>query len=101
MSKYGAVKTTVNGIKFASKREAKRYGELRLLERACEIKNLALQVRYPLIINGVKICTYIADFTYTENGFEIVEDSKGFRTATYRFKAKLMKACLGITIRET
>ena len=111
--KYSNVRTQVDGIAFPSKREAKRYGELKLLERAGRIRNLQMQVKYPLVVNGIKVCTYIADFVYSEMqpGFDgwandeealkVVEDCKGFRTATYRLKAKLLKACHGITIRET
>ena len=100
-NKYKAVRTIVDGIKFPSKREARRYGELKILERYKQIHNLRLQVRYPIIVQGIKICTYVADFVYSESGQEIVEDSKGMRTPTYRLKAKLMLACYGIKIKET
>lgn len=76
-SKYGAVKTEVDGIKFDSKHEAKRYQELRLLEQAGEITNLCLQVPFELIPKskyGMPI-RYIADFTYNDgNGQLIVEE---------------------------
>jgi hypothetical protein len=104
MSKYKAVRTEVDGIKFASKLEAKRYGELRLLERAGEIKFLALQVKFPIMINDEKICTYIADFKYfvpVEGGQKIViEDAKGCLTPMYRLKKKLVKVLYGIDIVE-
>ena len=94
MSKYGSVKTEVDGIVFASKREAFRYQELRICERAGIISNLELQVKYPLVVNGQKVCTYIADFTYKDQqGRTIVEDSKGMKTPVYRIKAKLFAAC--------
>lgn len=99
--KYGNEPTVVEGITFHSKREASRYGELRVLERARVITGLDMQVKYPLVVNGVLIANYYADFTYSENGQFIVEDSKGFRTKEYRLKKKLVKAIWGYDIRET
>lgn len=100
-SKYRNVKTVVNGIEFASKKEARRYSELRLLERGGLIQDLELQVKYPLVINGIKVGSYIADFRYQEGHTVKVEDTKGMKTPVYRLKAKLMKALYGITILET
>lgn len=100
-SKFRAVPTEIDGIRFASKREAARYRELRLLERAGQITDLRLQVRYPLVVNGVKIGRYTADFVYSENGAEVVEDCKGVRVRDYVLRAKLMLALYGVTIRET
>ena len=87
MSKYHNKKVCYNGSVFDSKKEAQRYSELLLLERAGVITDLRLQVPYELIpaqrINGKiveKSCKYIADFVYTENGNIVVEDTKGFRT---------------------
>jgi hypothetical protein len=91
-SKYRAVKTTVDGIVFASKREAKRYGELKLLERGGYIRKLELQPAYLIEINGFKICKYIADFRYFEGARRVVEDVKGVRTREYRIKRKLVEA---------
>ena len=103
-SKYGAVKTEVDGIKFDSKHEAKRYQELRLLEQAGEITNLCLQVPFELIPKskyGMPI-RYIADFTYNDgNGQPIVEDAKGVKTPVYRLKRRLMAELNGIEIKET
>ena len=100
-SKYRNVRTIVDGITFASKKEAKRYVELKLLVKLKAIFNLDLQPRYPLTVNGLNIGTYVADFHYVQNGVGVVEDVKGVRTSTYRLKAKLMKALYGITIKET
>lgn len=86
--------------RFASKKEARRYNELYLLERAGQITDLKEKTRYPLVVNGVKVCEYEDDFSYRENGVLVVEDTKGMRTAVYKLKAKLMRAVLGITIRE-
>jgi hypothetical protein len=101
-SKYSAVKTEVDGIKFPSKKEAKRYGQLKMLLLAKEITDLRLQVPYELNPGGTFSYKYIADFVYNDKaGKEIIEDCKGFRTAVYRKKAKLMKKVYGIEIKET
>jgi len=86
-SKYGAIKTVLNGIRFDSKREAARYWELLLLSRAGKIKNLSLQ---PVFIFpcGVK---YKADFQYEEAGQLVAEDSKGFKTPVFNLKARMFK----------
>ena len=103
MSKYNAVATEVEGIKFHSKREATRYQELKLMERAGEIKDLQLQVKYSLDVNGVHIANYFSDFNYWDYRFcqVIVEDTKGVKTGVYSLKKKLMKACHDIDIFET
>lgn len=100
-NKYRAIKTIVDGIKFDSKKEARRYQELKLLEKSGEITNLTLQPRFDLIINDVKCGFYKADFQY-ETAFEsIVEDVKGMKTPVYNLKKKLIKAIYGIEIFET
>ena len=108
-NKYGAVKTEVDGIKFDSKAEAKRYKELKLLEKVGEITDLELQVRYDFEINGVKLGFYKADFVYfvrlasslAESYGHTVEDVKGMKTPVYNLKKKLMLALHGIEILET
>ena len=101
-SKYSAVRTEVDGIKFASKREAARYGQLKMLQMAGEISELRMQVPYELNPGGTFSYKYVADFVYTlKDGSICVEDCKGFRTATYRKKAKLMIKVHGIAIKET
>ena len=62
--KYGNKKVVVQGIKFDSKWESQRYLYLKSLERAGTIKDLELQVRFNLEVNGQKICAYVADFCY-------------------------------------
>jgi hypothetical protein len=99
--KYHAKPTTVDGIRFASKAEAARYGVLKMLQRGGAISALTLQVKFPIVVNEIKICTYIADFVYKENGRDVVEDVKGILTPAYRLKRKLMLACHGITVLET
>ena len=101
-SKYNNIKVTFYGHKFDSKKEGQRYLELRQMEIDGHISNLELQPSYKMEINGVKICTYKADFKYNcaEYG-DIVEDVKGFKTAIYKLKKKLMKAIHNIEIKET
>ena len=107
MSKYKNIKTTIDGITFASKREATRYSELKLLEKAKAITNLRLQVAYVLTqaLDGEyrkeRAMTYVADFVYEANGVTFVEDSKGKRTQEYINKRKMMLAVHGISIYET
>jgi hypothetical protein len=96
-SKYGAIKTEASGIKFHSRREAKRYMDLRMMEEAGEIKDLKRQVVYPIEVNGMKVCEYVADFVY-EKGEIVVEDAKGYRTEMFNLKAKLMKAVHGVEV---
>jgi hypothetical protein len=99
--KFGAKRTTVDGIEFDSKAEARRYGELRMLEKRGQLRDLELQVRYDLVVNGVKLGFYKADFRYrTPAGAVVVEDVKGVRTPIFALKAKLMKALHGVTIQE-
>ncbi|SRR6266487_2261191 len=102
MNKYRNITTIADGIAFDSKREARRYQELLVLERAGAISQLELQPRYPIVINGIRVTTYVADFRYVEaaTGRQVVEDSKGYRTREYRLKSKLMAACHGIHIEE-
>ncbi len=100
-SKYRAKRTEVDGIIFHSKREAARYQELKILERAKVISDLRLQVPFPFVVNGIKIGKFTADFVYTENGKEVVEDSKGYKVRDYPLRKKLMLALYGVSILET
>ena len=101
-SKYSAVKTEINGIKFDSKKEARRYKELKILEKADEIKSLELQPRFLLQekfkYNGktIRKIEYIADFRYIdEKGNTIVEDVKGMKTEVYKIKKKIFLKIYG------
>ena len=95
-SKYNAKKTVVDGIEFDSAKEAKRYAKLRALEDAGKIQGLRLQVPFELLpsfeCDGVKYrgMKYVADFVYYRDGKVVVEDCKGFKTAEYKLKKKLM-----------
>ena len=102
-SKYGSKKTIVDNIKFDSKWEAERYGQLKAMERGGVVTDLELQVPYNIIINDIKICKYIADFKYKQEDIngkieEIVEDAKGCETPEFNLKKKLMKAVFNIDI---
>lgn len=103
MSKFNNQKTEVDGILFDSRKEAKRYYELKLLQRAGEISNLQLQVKYELIPKQAneRACNYIADFVYQDkSGQIVVEDVKGRRTKEYVIKRKLMLYQHGIRVVE-
>lgn len=101
MSKYKAKKCIIDGIKFDSMKEGRRYSQLKILEKAGQIQNLELQPKYDLMVNGSKVGFYKADFRYTENGKQVVEDVKGMKTPIYNLKKKLIKAIYGIDIFET
>jgi hypothetical protein len=99
VNKYGNVK--VNG--YASRREAKRAQELKLLQQAGEISDLKEQVPFELIPKqlGERACKYVADFVYRDhNGITVVEDSKGYANPVWRIKKKLMLQVHGLRVRE-
>ena len=107
MNKYGARKTTVDGITFDSAREASRWCQLRLMERAGELWSLSRQVPFRLVPaekgpDGRKLreLRYIADFVYKDVRGWHVEDSKGFRTKEYQLKKRLMWHYYGIKVEE-
>jgi hypothetical protein len=124
-NKFGAKKvTTPDGQKFDSIKERDRYVVLKLLERAGNITGLERQVKFELIPTqreestevykagpqkGLpkpgaiieKPCTYVADFTYYQDGKYIVEDAKGCKTEAYKIKKKLMLWVHGIRIKES
>ena len=119
-NKYNNKKIEIDGLLFDSKREARRYNELKFMEKAGEIKDLERQVKFVLIPaqrkpdtigprGGIhkgqlleKECSYIADFVYKHiaTGETVVEDTKGMRTADYIIKRKLMLERYNIQIRE-
>lgn len=101
--KYRAVISTLDGIKFASKKEMKRYACLKLLERAGQISDLKRQVRIALNApNGIKIGDWIADHTYFDQraNCQIYEDVKGFSTPLYLWKKRHFEAQYNIPILE-
>lgn len=99
MSKYNNLRTAYDGINFDSKKEAERYMDLKLLERAGAIKDLQLQVPFELVPKqkGERAVRYIADFVYydAEKHISVVEDVKGCRTREYIIKRKLFKYLYG------
>lgn len=101
-NKYNNVKTEVDGIRFDSKAEARRYAELMLLKIGGKVSNLELQPRYDIIIGGKYIAHYKADFRYLDDqGCQIIEDVKGVKTPIYRLKKKLVEALHpGVVITE-
>ena len=109
MSKYRSKKVIVDGITFDSKKESKRYCELKLLERSGKIKHLELQHKFELQPsfkkNGktIRAITYVADFTYfdLETMRYVVEDVKGYKTEVYKLKKKMFEyQCPNLTIIE-
>ncbi len=111
-SKYGNVKTTVDGMRFDSKAEAAYYAELKLREKAGEVRHIRRQVKFPLMVNGEPVTSYKADFCFDERVYGLakgntgyfqwvpkVVDVKGYRTPLYRLKAKWM-AALGQPVTE-
>lgn len=102
-SKYNAKKVTVDGITFDSKKESKRYLELKAMEKVGAIQKLHLQVPFVLIEKSKygRSIKYVADFVYNKNGLKIVEDVKGVKTPVYKLKKRLMAEKYGIVILET
>lgn len=106
-SKYHARKTVVDGFEFDSAKEAKRYVKLRNMQEVGRIRGLCMQVPFEILpsfeCDGVKYrgMRYIADFVYYRDGKVVVEDCKGFKTAEYKMKKKLMAYLNHINIEES
>ena len=99
------VERTLDGITFASKKEATRYATLKLLERAGKIRDLKLQPKFPVEINGRPFTTYTADFQFydRELGRVVIEDSKSTGTAkdaAYRLRRRAAELAHGIEVVE-
>jgi hypothetical protein len=100
-SKYRAVRTKVDGVAFASKKEAARYVVLKAMQAAGQIRGLELQPKYWLMVGKTPVGSYIADFKYFDiNGCMVVEDVKGFKTPVYRLKKKIVEAQYGFKVHE-
>ena len=99
-NKFRNKKVVIDGIKFDSTLEGNYYIELKH-RRALGLIDFQTQVKYPIVINGILICTYIADFVVTDksSGAVSVEDTKGVLTDVFKLKRKLMAAVLGIDIK--
>lgn len=104
-SKYHNKRVTVDGLTFDSVKEASRYQELRLLERAGKITGLNRQLRIEIIPKTklYRACYYVADFVYFDKrtGKTVYEDTKGMRTEVYKLKRKLLYWRHGIEVKET
>ena len=108
MSKYGAKKTTIDGITFDSRAEARRHCQLLILERSNAITGLSRQVSFDLCpsvkfkgaARAKPALRYVADFVYTDcaTGKQVVEDVKGVLTDVFTIKRHLMLAVHGIDI---
>lgn len=107
-NKFKNIKIEVDGICFDSKKEARRYMELKLLLKAKKIRNLEMQKEFILIpanrgINrSERKCSYYADFYYYDCELKryVCEDVKGVRTKEYIIKRKLMLDKFGISVSE-
>ena len=104
--KYHNKRISVDGEVFDSKKEARRYQQLKLMEKAGMIRNLKRQVRRELVpaqyIDGKcveRAITYTSDFEY-DTDVHVVEDVKGRKTDAYKLKRKLMLYIHGIRITE-
>lgn len=110
MNKFGAIPTVVDGIRFDSLKEARRWGELRLLEKSGEIRALRRRVRIdlegrdgPLKTRTGKVMRLTVDFAYEDrrlNWAEVYEDSKGKPTRDYEVRRAVAQA-MGIEVTET
>lgn len=92
-NKFNAIKCSADGYKFDSKKEMKRYLYLKILLQKKEISNLEIHPRFDLIVNGVKIGRYTADFKYKKLGETIIEDvkSKVTKTRDYILRKKILQ----------
>ncbi len=100
--KFNNVPTIVDGVRFDSKKEARRWGELLAMHKAGRITALQRQVRIPIRLNGVVVCRYVADFVYIANGQRVIEDVKSPITRmnpVYRLKRRML-AAMGVEIQE-
>jgi hypothetical protein len=101
--KFRNKKKVVNGLEFDSTKEARRWQDLVLWQSSGQITGLVRQHEYPLFVNGILICRYVADFVYNREGQAVVEDVKSKPTREkpdYIIKKKLMKAIFNFEIQE-
>lgn len=102
--KFHNVPVEIDGYRFDSTSEGNRYVELRLLERAGDIRQLEIHPRFPLVIHEQDCGVYIADFCYlTAAGERVIEDVKSPATRklpVYRLKKRMVWAVYGLEIRE-
>lgn len=108
-SKYRNTKVQIGKIKFDSKKESRRFEELRAALTAGVISDLRLQPQFTLQESyltetgeRIRAIRYTADFSYILNGELVVEDVKTrpTRTKEYLRNRKFMRAKYGIDIKE-
>lgn len=97
-NKYGAVKKVVNGKTCDSKLEARHYAKLLMLESKGAIQDLKFHPRYPVEVNGKKVCTVVLDFEYLMDGKKHYIDSKGIYTSESKLRHKLLEAIYDIKV---
>ena len=93
--KFNAKRTETDGIKFASKKEAKRYQELKLLQEQGEIVFFLRQVPLHLEGNTKYVCDWLIFYA---DGSAVFEDTKGMLTPTFKLKKKQVEAKYPIEI---
>jgi hypothetical protein len=97
-SKYHAQRVEIDNIKFSSKKEGRRYQELKVLQHAKEVKFFLRQV--PFYLPGKT--KYLLDFmVFWKKGDVTFEDTKGFRTQVYKIKKRMVEELYPIKIIET
>ena len=96
--KYHAESLTIDGHRFDSLAEAKRYGELHMLQMTKAIETLIVHPKFPIYIAGTKICDVVLDFQYVKDHQFIYEDVKGFDNPLSRLKRKLLEAVYGFKV---
>lgn len=89
----------VDKIRFKNSYQADRYMELKALERAGKITGLEAMKRIPLVVNGMRVETYTATFSYKRDGQWILVDANELSDLT-RLKHRLVKALLGVEVIE-
>jgi hypothetical protein len=87
-------RVSVDGINFHSIAEANQYQELKLREKTGEIYELEHQIRIPIVINGIHICYYIADFRYKHlnEALPIIHEHKGYWEEKALLKWQIVQA---------
>lgn len=91
-NKYNARKVELDGHTFDSAKEANRYVFLKHRQRIGEITGLTIQPEFNLVVNGLKVSSYKADFGYFENGQAVIDDTKGFKARDWPLRSKLFMA---------
>lgn len=101
-NKFGAKRVELDGHVFDSKIEAKRYQDLKLVEKIGQLNDLKVHTRWPLSVGGILIGHYESDFDYSDSAVDhrVVEDVKGCKTPLYLWKRRHFEAQYGFAITE-